>query len=118
MIFFGPCSGLIPWLSGNLGYTYEPRKGSIAPDYVMDNVMDLVNIAFKEPWLQKEVGVGCSGSCGGCRGVLMCAWGGGGEAVCERVCCGTGSAPVSGGGPRVAGTLRAIGGMCARLRDA
>ena len=45
LIFFGPCSGLIPWLSDHLGYAYEPDKGGIAPDFVMD----LVNIAFKKP---------------------------------------------------------------------
>ena len=79
MIFFGPCSGLVPWLSGHLGYTYEPRKGGIAPDYVMD----LVNIAFSKPevggWAERRRGHHGGGV--GSMGEAWAPWGFGERAV-------------------------------------
>ncbi|WIA10023.1 hypothetical protein OEZ85_010235 [Tetradesmus obliquus] len=45
LIYHGPTSGMVPWLSGQLGYSYEPAAQGLASDWALD----LVVVEFAKP---------------------------------------------------------------------
>jgi hypothetical protein len=44
MLYFGPCSGVVPWFSGQLGYSWQPARHGNPADWAMD----LINVGFKK----------------------------------------------------------------------
>ena len=49
MLYSGPREGAAAWLSGSLGYPYDPARHGIASDWIMD----LVNIRFRKPRVRR-----------------------------------------------------------------
>jgi hypothetical protein len=39
LIYHGPTSGMVPWLSGQLGYSYQPAAHGLASDWALDLVV-------------------------------------------------------------------------------
>ncbi len=50
MMYSGPRAGAVPWFTEGLGYSYEPARHGVAPDWVLD----LVNTTFKKPRVRGE----------------------------------------------------------------
>lgn len=38
LLFLGPPSGVVPWFSGALGYSYQPQLDGLPCDWLMDLV--------------------------------------------------------------------------------
>jgi ABC-type multidrug transport system ATPase subunit len=45
LVYHGPTAGLVPWLSGELGYVYDPALHGLASDWALD----LVTVEFEKP---------------------------------------------------------------------
>ncbi|KAF6265203.1 P-loop containing nucleoside triphosphate hydrolase protein [Scenedesmus sp. NREL 46B-D3] len=45
LIYHGPTAGMVPWLSGQLGYSYKPAAHGLASDWALD----LVVVEFAKP---------------------------------------------------------------------
>jgi hypothetical protein len=45
LIYHGPTAGMVPWLSGQLGYSYAPASHGLASDWALD----LVVVEFAKP---------------------------------------------------------------------
>jgi hypothetical protein len=58
MLYFGPCSGVVPWFSGRLGYAWQPSRHGNPADWAMD----LINVAFEQ-----KAGGGAADEVGGDR---------------------------------------------------
>lgn len=49
-MYSGTPSLIVPWLSGELGYAYNPERHGSAPDWSMD----LVNVGFKKAKVMRQ----------------------------------------------------------------
>jgi hypothetical protein len=51
LIYHGPTGGMVPWLSGQLGYSYLPAAHGLASDWALD----LVVVEFAKPGVSRNM---------------------------------------------------------------